>query len=109
MEHVAQEVGPFLKQGATVSDVGSVKRAVIDAVGPHISEGVHFIPAHPLAGTEHSGPESGFATLFDNRWSLLVPVEGTDRDALARLWALWEGMGANVDEMEADHTTSFWR
>ena len=103
MEQVAQEVGPFLKQGATVSDVGSVKRAVIDAVGPHIPEGVHFIPAHPLAGTEHSGPESGFATLFDNRWSLLVPVEGTDRDALARLWALWEGMGANVDEMEADH------
>ncbi len=103
MEHVAQEVGPFLKQGATVSDVGSVKRAVIDAVGPHIPEGVHFIPAHPLAGTEHSGPESGFATLFDNRWSLLVPVEGTDRDALTRLWSLWEGMGANVDEMEADH------
>ena len=103
MEHVAQEVAPFLKQGATVSDVGSVKRAVIDAVGPHIPEGVHFIPAHPLAGTEHSGPESGFASLFDNRWSLLVPVEGTDRDALARLWALWEGMGANVDEMEADH------
>ena len=103
MEQVAQEVAPFLKQGATVSDVGSVKRAVIDAVGPHIPEGVHFIPAHPLAGTEHSGPESGFATLFDNRWSLLVPVEGTDRDALAQLWALWEGMGANVDEMEADH------
>ena len=103
MEQVAQEVAPSLKQGATVSDVGSVKRAVIDAVGPHIPEGVHFIPAHPLAGTEHSGPESGFATLFDNRWSLLVPVEGTDRDALARLWALWEGMGANVDEMEADH------
>ncbi len=103
MEHVAQEVAPFLKQGATVSDVGSVKRAVIDAVGPHIPEGVHFIPAHPLAGTEHSGPESGFESLFDNRWSLLVPVEGTDRDALAQLWALWEGMGANVDEMEADH------
>lgn len=103
MEQVAQEVAPFLKQGATVSDVGSVKRAVIDAVGPHIPEGVHFIPAHPLAGTEHSGPESGFATLFDNRWSLLVPVEGTDRDALTRLWSLWEGMGANVDEMEADH------
>lgn len=103
MEHVAQEVAPFLKQSATVSDVGSVKRAVIDAVGPHIPEGVHFIPAHPLAGTEHSGPESGFESLFDNRWSLLVPVEGTDRDALAQLWALWEGMGANVDEMEADH------
>lgn len=103
MEQVAKEVAPFLKQGATVSDVGSVKRAVIDAVGPHIPEGVHFIPAHPLAGTEHSGPESGFASLFDNRWSLLVPVEGTDRDALAQLWALWEGMGANVDEMEADH------
>ena len=103
MDYVAREVAPYLKAGATVSDVGSVKRSVIEAVGPHIPEGVHFIPAHPLAGTEHSGPESGFASLFDNRWSLLVPIEGTDQDALARLRALWEGMGANVDEMDADH------
>ena len=64
----------MLKPGATVTDVGSVKRSVIEAVSPHIPEGVHFIPAHPLAGTEHSGPEAGFAELYDNRWCLLVPV-----------------------------------
>jgi cyclohexadieny/prephenate dehydrogenase len=68
MGAVAQEIAPHLKPGATLSDVGSVKRAVINAVGPHVPEGVDFIPAHPLAGTEHSGPESGFATLFENRW-----------------------------------------
>ncbi|WP_238365046.1 prephenate/arogenate dehydrogenase family protein [Mesobacterium pallidum] len=103
MGAVAEAMAPHLKPGATVSDVGSVKKAVIDAVGPHIPEGVHFVPAHPLAGTEHSGPESGFATLFDNRWSLLVPVVGSDPGAVARLRALWEGMGANVEEMDAEH------
>ncbi|MBO6897972.1 MAG: prephenate/arogenate dehydrogenase family protein [Shimia sp.] len=103
MGAVAKEIAPHLKAGATVTDVGSVKRDVIDAVGPHLPEGVHFVPAHPLAGTEHSGPESGFAELFDNRWCLLVPVEGSDVDAVAQLRALWEGMGANVDEMDADH------
>lgn len=103
MGKVMEEIGPALKPGATVSDVGSVKRHVIEAVSPHIPEGVHFVPAHPLAGTEHSGPESGFAELFDNRWNLLVPVEGSDPAAVARLRQLWEGMGANVDEMEADH------
>ncbi len=103
MEAVAQDIAPVLKPGATVTDVGSVKRHVIQAVSPHIPEGVHFIPAHPLAGTEHSGPEAGFAELYDNRWCLLVPVEGSDPDAIARLRALWEGMGSNVDEMDADH------
>ena len=103
MGEVAAEIGPHLKPGATVSDVGSVKRAVIDAVAPHLPEGVHFVPGHPLAGTEHSGPESGFAELFDNRWTLLVPVEGSDPDAVARLRGLWEGLGAFVEEMEPDH------
>ena len=103
MGDVAAEIAPHLKPGATVSDVGSVKASVIQAVGPHLPDNVHFIPAHPLAGTEHSGPESGFATLFDNRWCLLVPVEGTDAAALDRLSRLWSGMGANVDTMEADH------
>lgn len=102
MGSVAAEIAPVLKPGATVSDVGSVKKAVIDAVGPHIPEGVHFIPAHPLAGTEHSGPRSGFAELFDNRWCILVP-EGADAAATARLRALWEGMGSNVEEMDAEH------
>ncbi|MBO9474482.1 prephenate/arogenate dehydrogenase family protein [Shimia sp. R10_1] len=103
MGAVAAEIAPALAPGATVTDVGSVKRHVIDAVAPHLPDGVHFVPAHPLAGTEHSGPESGFAELFDNRWSLLVPVEGSAPEAVAKLRALWEGMGANVDEMDADH------
>ena len=103
MGAVAAEIAPVLMPGATLSDVGSVKRHVIEDVAPHIPEGVHFVPSHPLAGTEHSGPESGFAELFDNRWSLLVPVEGSDPEAVARLRALWEGMGAHVEEMDADH------
>ncbi|SLN27181.1 Pyrroline-5-carboxylate reductase [Pseudoruegeria aquimaris] len=103
MGAVAEQIAPHLKPGSTVSDVGSVKQAVIDAVGPHLPETVHFVPSHPLAGTEHSGPRSGFATLFDNRFTLLVPVEGTDPEATARLRALWEGMGANVEEMDAEH------
>ncbi len=103
MGAVAAEIGPHLKPGATVTDVGSVKRTVIDAVAPHLPEGVHFVPAHPLAGTEHSGPESGFATLFDNRWCLLVPHESSTPESVAQLRAYWEGLGANVEEMDADH------
>lgn len=102
MAAVAEEIAPKLKVGATVSDVGSVKKAVIDAVGPQLPDTVHFIPAHPLAGTEHSGPRSGFAELYDNRWCILVP-EGADPAATERLRGLWEGMGANVDEMDAEH------
>jgi cyclohexadieny/prephenate dehydrogenase len=103
MGEVAAEIGPHLSFGATVTDVGSVKQAVIEAVEPHLPEGVHFIPGHPLAGTEHSGPRSGFATLFRNRWCLLTPLENTDPEALLRLQTLWEGMGANVDTMDAAH------
>jgi len=103
MEAVAREIAPRLKPGATVTDVGSVKRTVISAVAPHLPEGVHFIPGHPLAGTEHSGPGSGFATLFDNRWCLLTPGDGTDPRAVADLAAFWEGLGAHVEVMDADH------
>jgi cyclohexadieny/prephenate dehydrogenase len=103
MGAVAAEIAPHLAQGATVSDVGSVKRDVITQVGPHIPAGVHFVPAHPLAGTEHSGPRAGFAELFDNRYVLLTPEPGTDAAAVARLRALWEGCGARVEEMDADH------
>ncbi len=102
MGAVAADISTALKPGATVTDVGSVKSHVVEAVQPHIPAGVHFVPAHPLAGTEHSGPESGFAELFDNRWCLLVPVEGSDTQAVANLRALWEGMGANVEEMEVE-------
>jgi cyclohexadieny/prephenate dehydrogenase len=103
MGALAAEIGPHLAPGATVTDVGSVKQAVIAAVAPHLPAGVHFIPGHPMAGTEYSGPRSGFATLFQNRWWLLTPVEGTDEGALARLRSLLEGMGANVDTMDAPH------
>ena len=103
MGQVAAEIAGALAPGATVTDVGSVKRDVIEVVSPHLPDNVHFIPGHPLAGTEHSGPESGFAELFDNRWCLLVPVEGSDPAAVAKLRAFWEGLGSNVEEMDADH------
>ena len=103
MGGVASDISSALKPGATVTDVGSVKRAVIDAVSPHIPEGVHFIPGHPMAGTEHSGPRSGFAELFDNRWCLLVPVEGTAPEAIEVLQTMWKAMGANVEIMEPEH------
>lgn len=103
MDSVAQEIAPFLKAGAVVSDVGSVKRAVIDAVAPHLPDNVHFVPTHPLAGTEHSGPTSGFAELFDNRWCIIVPDLCDDDAIVAKLTALWRGMGSNVDKMDADH------
>ncbi|MDF1727719.1 MAG: prephenate/arogenate dehydrogenase family protein [Sulfitobacter sp.] len=103
MGQVAAEIAPALKKGAVVSDVGSVKADVIANVSPHLPEHVHFIPAHPLAGTEHSGPRAGFAELFDNRWTLIVPVEGSDMEEVARLRRFWEGLGAFVDEMEPEH------
>ncbi len=103
MAEIATEIGPHLAQGACVTDVGSVKQAVIEAVAPHIPEGVAFVPAHPLAGTEHSGPRSGFASLFQNRWCLLTPTEKSTPEATARLRRLWEAMGSNVDEMDAPH------
>jgi len=103
MGDVAAEIAPHLKPGATVSDVGSVKGAVIEAVAPHLPDGVHFVPSHPMAGTEHSGPRSGFAELYDGKYCLIVPVPGSDRDAVDRLKALWNGMGAFTDELEAEH------
>lgn len=103
MGAAAEEIAPALKPGATVTDVGSVKREIINAVQPHIPDAVHFVPAHPLAGTEHSGPESGFAELFDNRWCLIVPIEGSDPDAVQRLTDLWLGLGSYVETMDADH------
>lgn len=103
MEAIAAEIGPHLKAGATVTDVGSVKRAVVDAVAPHMPAGVQFIPGHPLAGTEYSGPRSGFASLFQNRWWLLTPLPDSDPAAIAQLRGLLEAMGANVDEMDVEH------
>ncbi|MDB9707898.1 prephenate/arogenate dehydrogenase family protein [Planktotalea frisia] len=103
MDAVAREIAPALKAGATVTDVGSVKRAVIDAVHPHLPDTVHFVPSHPLAGTEHSGPRSGFAELFEGRWFLIVPVEGTDVAVVDQLDTLWQAIGSKTARMDADH------
>ncbi len=103
MAAIAAEIAPHLAPGATVTDVGSVKQAVIAAVAPCLPAGVTFIPGHPMAGTEYSGPRSGFATLFQNRWWLLTPLPDTDADQIARLRTLLEAMGARVDTMDAEH------
>ena len=100
---IAETIGPHLKQGAIVTDVGSVKQAVIAAVEPHIPEGVHFVPGHPLAGTEKSGPEAGFAELFEGRWCVLTPDDKTDPDAVDRIADLWHRAGSTVDMMDAEH------
>jgi len=100
---VAAEIGAHLKPGAIVSDVGSVKGSVIKDMSPHLPAGVHFVPAHPVAGTEHSGPDAGFAELFVNRWCILTPPEGADPQAVERLAAFWGALGANVETMSAEH------
>ncbi len=100
---VAQEIAPHLQPGAMVSDVGSVKGAVLRDMAPHIPAGVHLIPAHPVAGTEYSGPDAGFAELFVNRWCILTPPPDADKDAVERLAAFWRALGANVETMSAEH------
>jgi cyclohexadieny/prephenate dehydrogenase len=100
---VAQETAPHLAAGAIVSDVGSVKGAVVKEMAPHLPATTHFVPAHPVAGTEHSGPDSGFAELFINRWCILTPPEGTDPAAVEKLRAFWTALGARVETMTPDH------
>jgi cyclohexadieny/prephenate dehydrogenase len=100
---VAREIAAHLKPGAIVSDVGSVKGSVLRDMAPHIPAGVHFIPAHPVAGTEYSGPDAGFAELFVHRWCILTPPEGVEAAAVERLAAFWRALGANVEIMTAEH------
>jgi cyclohexadieny/prephenate dehydrogenase len=100
---VAQAMASYLAAGAIVSDVGSVKGAVVRDIAPHLPAGVHFVPAHPVAGTEHSGPDAGFAELFVNRWSILTPPPGTDEAAIARVRGFWEAIGSNVEVMTPEH------
>lgn len=100
---VAEQIAPNLKDGAIVSDAGSVKRSVIDSVADKLPEGVHFVPAHPLAGTEFSGPENGFAALFHDRWCVLTPLPNTELRPIEKITALWEGLGSNVEIMDAQH------
>lgn len=103
MGAVMAEIEPVLKPGAVVTDVGSVKKSVLGAVLPHTPAGVHFIGTHPMAGTEHSGPRSGFAELFDNRWCLIVPPEGVDEAEVAKLERFWRALGSNVERMDPEH------
>jgi cyclohexadieny/prephenate dehydrogenase len=100
---VAEEISASLKPGAIVTDVGSTKASVIAQMEPHIPAGVHFIPAHPLAGTEKSGPDAGFSGLFEGRWCIFTPLPGTDETARKRLRHFWETLGSRVDEMDAEH------
>jgi cyclohexadieny/prephenate dehydrogenase len=100
---VAQEIAPHLQPGAIVSDVGSVKGAVLRDMAPHIPAGVHLVPAHPVAGTEYSGPDAGFAELFVNRWCILTPPADVDTVAVERLATFWRALGANVETMSAEH------
>ncbi len=100
---LAAEIAPYLKKGAILSDAGSVKTAVIRDVGPHVPEHVHFIPGHPIAGTEFSGPELGFAELFDDRWTILTPLPDADEEAVAKLKAYWEACGSMVEIMTPEH------
>ena len=102
-EAVTKAMRAALEPGAIVSDVGSVKGAVVAQVQPHLPPGVHFVPAHPVAGTEHSGPDSGFATLFHNRWCILTPPDGTDEQAVAKVREFWAAMGSNVEVMTPQH------
>ena len=103
MGAVAAAVGPHLATGTVLSDTGSVKGSVIEAVMPHLPGGVVFVPAHPVAGTEFSGPDAGFAALFDDRWCILTPCDASTPDAVARVRHLWEAFGARVDTMTPTH------
>lgn len=102
-EKVAREIGSHLKPGAIVTDVGSTKKSVFEQMQPHLPDTVHFIPGHPIAGTEQSGPDAGFARLFEGRWCILTPPADTDEEAIARLTAFWLACGSMVDRMDADH------
>ena len=102
-EAIAKIIGPRLKKGAIVTDVGSVKRIVVDVVGAHLAPGVSLVPGHPIAGTENSGPEAGFDTLFEDRWVILTPPAGTSADAIEKVSDLWRRTGSNIEIMDAGH------
>ncbi|GJL84589.1 MAG: cyclohexadienyl dehydrogenase [Micavibrio sp.] len=103
IEDVGKEIGPFLKPDAIVTDTGSVKQAVVDALQPFLPESVHLVPGHPIAGTEFSGPESGFAELFHGRWAILTPLPETSIKAVEKITALWQALGSNIEIMDPKH------
>lgn len=103
MGRVAQAIAPHMRAGAIVTDTGSVKQAVIELIQPALPVGVHFVPAHPVAGTEHSGPDAGFADLFKDRWCILTPTQKTDSSAIDTIKTLWRALGSQVELMDAAH------
>ena len=100
---LAEAAGPHLKPGAIVTDVGSAKQVAIAALGPPLPEGVHLVPGHPIAGTEFSGPDAGFAELFEDRWCILTPPEGTDPAAVETVAGLWRAAGSEIEIMDPLH------
>ena len=100
---VAEAIQHDLTPGAIISDVGSVKQSIINQVSPFLPEGVHLIPGHPVAGTEHSGPDAGFADLFQNRWCIVTPLPGADETAVAKVQGFWERIGSKVEMMDPQH------
>jgi len=100
---LGQRIAPELRDGAILTDVGSVKQAAIRDLGPYVPRPVHFVPGHPVAGTEHSGPESGFAELFRDRWCILTPPPETAPEPVAAVGRMWQGFGMRVVTMSADH------
>ncbi|GBF28048.1 prephenate dehydrogenase [bacterium MnTg02] len=102
-EQIMKVISPALKAGAILTDTGSVKSEVVRHVEPYVPDGVHFIPGHPIAGTEESGPKAGFAELFDGRWSILTPLYGTDEAALEKLKRFWQACGSDVEIMSPEH------
>lgn len=106
MENITKEISPVLKPGCILSDVGSVKKAVIAAIEPHLPDHVHFIPGHPIAGSEKSGPESGYPELFTDRWCILTPLPDSDQTAVEKLEQFWRALGSSVEIMTPSHHDS---
>ena len=102
-ETLAKTIAPNLETRCVVSDVGSVKKMVIDILAPLMPDGVHLVPGHPIAGTEHSGPEAGFAELFQDRWCILTPAKDADQTAVDKVTALWTAANMKVEIMDAVH------
>ncbi len=100
---LAEQIAPHLSPGCVISDVGSTKGSVIADVAPHLPDHVHFVPAHPIAGTEQSGPSAGFETLFKDRWVILTPLPQTPREPVEKIEALWRACGSMIDKMDALH------
>ena len=103
MGDTMEKIAPYLSKSAIVTDVGSVKESVILEVQKKLPKGVFFVPAHPLAGTENSGPSAGFASLFENRWCILTPSKNVPIEIIKKVKFFWEQLGSNVVEMDAKH------